>query len=51
VLGAAVTFAALLVPGVRQMDDPGATAPMPRGIVLSPIEDTIGWAGDARVPA
>jgi Transmembrane secretion effector len=51
VLGAAVTFAALLVPGVRQMDEPGATAPMPRGIVLRPIEDTIGWASDLRVSA
>jgi MFS family permease len=51
VLGAAVTFAALLVPGVRQMDEPGATAPMPAGIVLRPIEDTIGWASDLRLPA
>jgi len=51
VLGAAVTFAALLVPGVRQMDEPGATAPIPSGIVLAPIEDTIGWANDLRLPA
>jgi hypothetical protein len=51
VLGALVTFAALLVPGVRQMDEPGATAPMPSGIVLQPIEDTIGWANDLRLPA
>ncbi|HEX3689952.1 MAG TPA: MFS transporter [Solirubrobacteraceae bacterium] len=51
VLGAAVTFAALLVPGVRQMDEPGATAPMPSGIVLAPIEDTIGWANDLRLSA
>ena len=51
VLGAAVTFAALLVPGVRQMDEPGASAPMPSGIVLRPIEDTIGWANDLRVSA
>jgi DHA3 family tetracycline resistance protein-like MFS transporter len=51
VLGAAVTFAALLVPGVRQMDEPGATAPAPRGIVLAPIEDTLGWVNDLRLPA
>jgi transmembrane secretion effector len=51
VLGAAVTFAALLIPGVRQMDEPAATAPMPAGIVLRPIEDTIGWASDLRLPA
>jgi hypothetical protein len=51
VLGALVTFAALLVPGVRQMDEPGATAPAPRGIVLAPIEDMIGWADDLRLPA
>ncbi len=51
VLGAVVTFAALLVPGVRQMDEPDATAPAPRGIVLRPIEDTIGWAQDHRLPA
>jgi len=51
VLGAVVTFAALLVPGVREMDEPGATAPAPRGIVLAPIEDTIGWASDVRLPA
>jgi MFS family permease len=58
VLGAAVTFAALLVPGVRQMDavladatDPASATPAPRGIVLRPIEDTIGWADDVRLPA
>jgi hypothetical protein len=51
VLGAAVTFAALLVPGVRQMDQPGASAPMPTGIVLRPIEDTLGWPNDLRLPA
>jgi hypothetical protein len=51
VLGALVTFAALLVPGVRQMDEPGATAPAPRGIVLAPIEDVIGWADDLRLSA
>jgi Transmembrane secretion effector len=57
VLGAAVTFAALLVPGVRQMDDvlADATLPVPvrarAGIVLRPIEDTIGWADDRRLPA
>jgi len=31
VLGAAVTFAALLVPGVRQMDDAAAARPAPAG--------------------
>jgi hypothetical protein len=51
VLGAAVTFAALLVPGVRRMDEPGGVAPAPRGIVLRPIEDTPGWANDIRLPA
>jgi DHA3 family tetracycline resistance protein-like MFS transporter len=51
VLGAIVTFAALLVPGVRAMDEPDAVAPAPSGIVLRPIEDTIGWASDRRVPA
>ena len=51
VLGAIVTFAALLVPGVRAMDDPDASAPVFSGIVLRPIEDTIGWSGDRRVPA
>jgi DHA3 family tetracycline resistance protein-like MFS transporter len=51
VLGAVVTFAALLVPGVRAMDEAGAEAPMPRDIVLRPIEDTIGWANDLRIPA
>jgi Transmembrane secretion effector len=51
VLGAVVTFAAMLVPGVRQMDEPGATAPAPRGIVLRPIDDTFGWADDVRLPA
>ena len=51
VLGAVVTFAALLVPGVRQMDavladatDPASAAPARAGIVLRPIDDTIGWA-------
>jgi hypothetical protein len=33
------------------MDEPGATAPMPSGIVLAPIEDTIGWANDLRLSA
>jgi hypothetical protein len=58
VLGAAVTFAALLVPGVRRMDavladatDTAAAARAPVGIVLRPIEDTIGWADDVRLPA
>jgi hypothetical protein len=58
VLGAAVTFAALLVPGVRQMDavladatDSASAARAPVGIVLRPIEDTIGWADDVRLPA
>jgi DHA3 family tetracycline resistance protein-like MFS transporter len=51
VLGAAVTFAALLVPGVRQMDDVLAGTAKPAGIVLRPIEETIGWAGDLRLPA
>jgi hypothetical protein len=54
VLGAIVTFAALLVPGVRQMDEidmsPDAPA-SPAGIVLRPIEDTFGWAQDYRVTA
>ncbi len=51
VLGAVVTFAALLVPGVREMDD-GAASPRARGgIVLRPIEETIGWADDLRLPA
>jgi DHA3 family tetracycline resistance protein-like MFS transporter len=57
VLGAAVTFAALLVPGVRQMDDiladadADADAAAPAGIVLRPIESTTGWANDLRLPA
>jgi Transmembrane secretion effector len=51
VLGAVVTFAALLVPGVRSMEELDAPAPESRGIVLRPIEDTIGWAGDVRLPA
>jgi hypothetical protein len=51
VLGALVTFAALLVPGVRRRDESGAIAPAPRGIVLAPIEDMIGWADDVRLPA
>jgi Na+/melibiose symporter-like transporter len=51
VLGAVVTFAALLVPGVRQMDEPGAVAPAPTGIVLRPIEDTLGAVNDLRLPA
>jgi DHA3 family tetracycline resistance protein-like MFS transporter len=51
VLGAAVTFAALLVPGVREMDEPGAAAPAPRDIVLRPVEDTVGWANDLRLSA
>jgi MFS family permease len=43
VLGAAVTFAALLVPGVRQMDElnaDAASSSLPR-IVLRPIEDAL----------
>ena len=51
VLGAVVTFAALLVPGVRQMDEPDAAAPASRGIVLRPIEDTFGLANELRLPA
>jgi DHA3 family tetracycline resistance protein-like MFS transporter len=51
VLGAVVTFAALLVPGVRAMDDLDAGAPAPTGIVLRPIEDTMGWANDYRLTA
>jgi DHA3 family tetracycline resistance protein-like MFS transporter len=51
VLGAVVTFAALLVPGVRRTDDLGAKASAPAGIVLRPIEDTLSWAGDRRLPA
>jgi Na+/melibiose symporter-like transporter len=50
VLGAVVTFAALLVPGVRQMDELDA-APPSRGIVLRPIEDTFGLANELRLPA
>ncbi len=58
VLGAVVTFAALLVPGVRRMDavladgtESASAPPAPVGIVLRPIEDTIGWAEDIRLPA
>ncbi len=51
VLGAVVTFAALLVPGVRQMDDLDAAAPATRGIVLRPIEDAFGLANELRLPA
>jgi DHA3 family tetracycline resistance protein-like MFS transporter len=58
VLGAAVTFAALLVPGVRQMDHVLAGAvgsesaiPEPVGIVLRPIEDVIRRPDDLRLPA
>jgi MFS family permease len=51
VLGAVVTFAALLVPGVREMDELDTAAPAPGGIVLRPIEDTMGWAQDHRVTA
>ena len=51
VLGAVVTFAALLVPGVRQMDELDAAAPASRGIVLRPIEDTFGRANELRLPA
>jgi DHA3 family tetracycline resistance protein-like MFS transporter len=51
VLGAVVTFAALLVPGVRQMDDLDTAAPAAKGIVLSPVDDTIGWANDYRLTA
>jgi MFS family permease len=52
VLGAVVTFAAMLVPGVRQMDEVVAEpSAKPRGIVLRPIEDTIGWADDLRLTA
>ncbi len=51
VLGAVVTFAALLVPGVRSMDELDAPAPASGGIVLRPIEDTISWASDVRLTA
>jgi hypothetical protein len=52
VLGAVVTFAAMLVPGVRQMDEVVAEpSAKPRGIVLRPIEHTIGWADDLRLTA
>ncbi|HXD66317.1 MAG TPA: MFS transporter [Solirubrobacteraceae bacterium] len=51
VLGAVVTFAALLVPGVRQMDELDAGEPASRGIVLRPIEDTFGLANELRLPA
>jgi hypothetical protein len=51
ILGAVVTFAALLVPGVRQMDDVLAGAPEPAGIVLRPIDDTFGLAHELRLPA
>ena len=51
VLGAVVTFGALLVPGVREMDEPGAEAPAPRDSALRPVEDTIAWANDLRLPA
>jgi DHA3 family tetracycline resistance protein-like MFS transporter len=53
VLGAIVTFAALLVPGVRQMDDVLADAGEPAavGIVLRSIEETTGWANDLRLRA
>jgi DHA3 family tetracycline resistance protein-like MFS transporter len=51
VLGAVVTFAALLVPGVRQMDDLNTAAPAAKGIVLRPVDDTIGWANDYRLTA
>jgi hypothetical protein len=33
------------------VDESGAIAPAPRGIVLAPIEDMIGWADDVRLPA
>jgi DHA3 family tetracycline resistance protein-like MFS transporter len=55
VLGAIVTFAALLVPGVRRMDDviaDGSVAePASPPIVLRPVESTFGWANDYRLPA
>ncbi len=60
VLGAIVTFAAMLVPGVRRMDEVVAAAPadgvdlnarVPAGIVLHPVESTFGWADDYRLPA
>jgi DHA3 family tetracycline resistance protein-like MFS transporter len=51
ILGAVVTFAVLLVPGVRQMDDVLAGAPEPAGIVLRPIDDTFGLAHELRLPA
>jgi MFS family permease len=52
VLGAVVTFAAMLVPGVRQMDEVVAEpSAKPRGIVLRPSEHTIGWADDLRLTA
>ena len=45
-----MTFAALLVPGVRQMDELDA-APVSGGIVLRPIEDTFGLANELRLVA
>jgi Na+/melibiose symporter-like transporter len=51
VLGAVVTFAALLVPGVRQMEELDAAPPASRGIVLRPIDDTFGLAHELRIPA
>jgi DHA3 family tetracycline resistance protein-like MFS transporter len=50
VLGAVVTFAALLVPGVRQVDELDGAAPATRGIVLRPIEDTFNLAHELRLP-
>jgi DHA3 family tetracycline resistance protein-like MFS transporter len=54
VLGAAVTFAALLVPGVRQMDAvlDDAAHPGPNGVALSPVRDGLLSAeADLRLPA
>jgi Transmembrane secretion effector len=51
VLGAVVTFAALLVPGVRQMEELDAAPPASGGIVLRPIDDTFGLAHELRLPA
>jgi DHA3 family tetracycline resistance protein-like MFS transporter len=54
VLGAAVTFAAWLVPGVRQMDAlvDDAAPPAPKGITLAPIpEGLLSAEADLRLTA
>jgi DHA3 family tetracycline resistance protein-like MFS transporter len=54
VLGAAVTFAALLVPGVRQMDAvlDDAADRGPNGVALSPVrEGLLSAEADLRLPA